>query len=147
MNEIDKMKKMVDSILGDDDLCEGCIDESEGLTCDECRRKYADKIIKILRMPEVVRQIADTPQLERSKQMTIKLSKVKSELNEWRDIIGDDIVNAIISNLEEEADEDESSTYEEIISNAKLVGYQDGVKACNDEWLVRLGYKSQYGEW
>lgn len=79
--------------------------------------------------------------------MIIKLSKVKSELNEWRDIIGDDIVDAIISNLEEEADEEESSIYEEIISNAKLVGYQDGVKACNDEWLVRLGYKSQYGEW
>ena len=35
---------------------------------------------------------------------------------------------------------------EEIISNAKLVGYQDGVKACNEEWLVRLGYKSQYDE-
>ena len=35
---------------------------------------------------------------------------------------------------------------EEIISNARLVGYQDGVKACNKEWLVRLGYKSQYGE-
>lgn len=78
--------------------------------------------------------------------MTIKLSKVKSELNEWRDIIGDDIVDAIISNLEEEADEEESSTYDEIISNARLVGYQDGVKACNKEWLVRLGYELQYGE-
>ena len=37
----------------------------------------------------------------------IELSKVKSELNEWRDIIGDDVVDDIISNLEEKADEDE----------------------------------------
>lgn len=39
--------------------------------------------------------------------MTIELSKVKAELDKWRDLIGDDIVDAIISNLEEEADEDE----------------------------------------
>jgi protein-arginine kinase activator protein McsA len=49
MSEIDKMIKMVDGILGDDDLCEGCEYVIEGLSCDECRRKYADKIIKILR--------------------------------------------------------------------------------------------------
>lgn len=49
MNEIDRMEKIVDSILGDDDLCDGCEDESEGLPCAECRRKYADKIIKMLR--------------------------------------------------------------------------------------------------
>ena len=49
MSEIDKMIKMVDGILGDDDLCEGCEYVIEGLSCAECRRKYADKIIKILR--------------------------------------------------------------------------------------------------
>ena len=32
----------------------------------------------------------------------IEWSVVKDELNEWRDTIGDDIVDAIISNLEEE---------------------------------------------
>lgn len=64
MNKLDKMKKMVDGILGDDDLCEGCEFVIEGLTCAECRRKYADEIIKILRMPEVERAIADTTQTE-----------------------------------------------------------------------------------
>ena len=49
MSEIDKMIKMVDGILGDDGLCEGCEDVTEGLSCAECTRKYADKIIKILR--------------------------------------------------------------------------------------------------
>ena len=49
MSEIDKMIKIVDGILGDDDLCEGRKDGREGLSCAECRRKYADKIIKILR--------------------------------------------------------------------------------------------------
>ena len=42
--------------------------------------------------------------------MTIELSKVKAELNEWRYLIGDDVVDAIILNLEEEADEDEPQT-------------------------------------
>ena len=57
MNKLDKMKKMVDGILGDDDLCEGCA---------ECKRKYADEIIKILRMPEVAKMVdkADTSQTE-----------------------------------------------------------------------------------
>ena len=60
MSEIDKMIKMVDGILGDDDLCEGCEYVIEGLSCDECRRKYADKIIKILR------NVKRKPQTERS---------------------------------------------------------------------------------
>lgn len=30
-------------------LCGGCKDGKEDLSCTECRRKYADKIIKILR--------------------------------------------------------------------------------------------------
>ena len=66
MNKLDKMKKMVDGILGDDDLCEGCEYVVEGLTCAECRRKYADEIIKILRMPEVAKMVdeADTPQTD-----------------------------------------------------------------------------------
>ncbi len=66
MNKLDKMKKMVDGILGDDDLCEGCEFVVEGLTCAECRRKYADEIIKILRMPEVAKMVeqADTPQTD-----------------------------------------------------------------------------------
>lgn len=29
MNKLDKMKKMVDGILGDDDLCEGCEDDDD----------------------------------------------------------------------------------------------------------------------
>ena len=49
LNKLDKMEKMVNGILGDDDLCEGCEYESEDLTCAECRRKCADEIIKILR--------------------------------------------------------------------------------------------------
>lgn len=57
---IDKMIKMVDGILGDDDLCEGCEYVIEGLSCAECRRKYADKIIKILR------DTKHKPQTERS---------------------------------------------------------------------------------
>ena len=61
MSEIDKMIKMVDGILGDDDLCEGCDDVIEGLSCAECRRKYADKIIKILR------DVKHKPQTERIK--------------------------------------------------------------------------------
>lgn len=40
----------------------------------------------------------------------VELSKVRAELNEWRDLIGDDVVDDIISNLEEEADEDEPQT-------------------------------------
>ena len=61
MSEIDKMIKIVDGILGDDDLCGGCEYVIEGLTCAECRRKYADKIIKILR------DMKHEPQTERSK--------------------------------------------------------------------------------
>ena len=44
------------------------------------------------------------------------------------------------------ADEEESSTCEEAILNARLVGYQDGFKACNKEWFLRLGIKTQYDE-
>lgn len=34
--------------------------------------------------------------------MIIEWCKVKEEINEWREIIGDDVADAIIYNLEEE---------------------------------------------
>lgn len=50
MKDIDKMIAIVDGILGDDGLCDGCADgREEGVSCYGCRRLYADKIIKILR--------------------------------------------------------------------------------------------------
>ena len=50
MSKIEKMIAMVDGILGDDSLCSGCKDGREpDMSCSECRRKYADEIIKILR--------------------------------------------------------------------------------------------------
>ena len=64
MSEIDKMIKIVDGILGDDDLCEGCEYVIEGLSCAECRRKYADKIIKILRDVKHKPQTCDTCRFE-----------------------------------------------------------------------------------
>lgn len=40
----------------------------------------------------------------------IKWSAVKAEIEEWRNTIGDDIADAIISNLEEDVEQTEPST-------------------------------------
>lgn len=52
--KIERLIAMVDGILGDDSLCDGCqYGETKGYeeygSCDKCRRVGADEIIKILR--------------------------------------------------------------------------------------------------